>query len=55
MAVRQLGRADEARRWYAKAIESADKSQPNNRQLARLPAKAGVILYSSERSASAFP
>jgi cytochrome c-type biogenesis protein CcmH/NrfG len=50
MEHRQLGRADEASGWYAKAVQWAGKNQPNNKGLGRLRAKTANLLDVTESS-----
>jgi tetratricopeptide (TPR) repeat protein len=44
MAHRQLGNADEARKWYDQAVQWMDKNQPGNEELRRFRAEAEELL-----------
>jgi tetratricopeptide (TPR) repeat protein len=44
MAHWQMGRRDEARKWFNKAVEWMDKNQPKNEELRRFRAEAAELL-----------
>ena len=48
MAHWQLGHADEARSWYAKAVAWTEKNAPQNKELIRFRAEAAALLGLSE-------
>jgi eukaryotic-like serine/threonine-protein kinase len=49
MAQWQLGKMDEAREWYEKAVQWMEKSQPQNDELKRFRAEAAELLGVKER------
>ena len=44
MANWQLGKKEEARKWYDKAVEWMEKNQPKNEELRRFRAEAAELL-----------
>jgi hypothetical protein len=44
MAAHQVGNADDARRYYAKAVQWMDKHDPQNPELIRFRAEAEILL-----------
>jgi serine/threonine protein kinase/tetratricopeptide (TPR) repeat protein len=44
MTYGQMGRKDEARKWYDKAVQRMDKNQPKNEELLRFRAEAALLL-----------
>ena len=53
MAHWQLGRRDEARLWYERAVQWMDKHVPNHRELRRFRAEAAAVLGLPEPTAPA--
>jgi hypothetical protein len=51
MAYWQLGRRDEARLWYDRAVQWMDKHVPNHRELRRFRAEAAALLGLPEPTA----
>jgi tetratricopeptide (TPR) repeat protein len=49
MAHWQLGNEDEARRWYDRAVEWADKNQPGNEELRRFRAEAAGLMKVAQK------
>lgn len=54
MACWRLGREDEARTWYGKAVARMEKDQPKDPELARFRAEATVLLGVAELPADVF-
>jgi hypothetical protein len=44
MACWQLGRRDEARQWYDRAVRRMEKDPPHNHELRRIRAEAAALL-----------
>jgi tetratricopeptide (TPR) repeat protein len=49
MAHCHLGRQDEARKWYDKAVDWMEKNQPNDEELSRFRAEARELLGMTEK------